>query len=86
MHQIITPMPKPKTSANSNIPEGFKVRVILPGAIIHLLTAAEPAIQTSNGKITSASLDIIPNTEHGDSIGFIDWSAVSAVSWRKTSV
>jgi hypothetical protein len=80
-------MSKPKTSANSNIPEGFKVRIFLPGAVIHVLTASEPQIiRDEQDRIISAHLDIIPNTEHGDSIGFIDWSAVIAVSWRQTNV
>lgn len=77
-------MPKPKSTSNSDIPPGFKVRIIIHGAIIHSLAASEPVIESSDGKITHASLDIIPGTDHGDSIGFIRWEDVSAITWRKT--
>jgi hypothetical protein len=30
-----------------------------------------------------AGLDLIHDTEHGDTVGFIDWPAVTAVTWRR---
>lgn len=61
----------------------FKVRVVIQGAaILHLASATEPR-RWDDGEWTA---DWLNDPEKGDSIGFIDWHTVAAVTWRWTGV
>jgi hypothetical protein len=56
----------------------YKVRVVFPGgAILHLAARNEPT-QTPDGW----HADWIDDHRYGDTIGFIEWRHVSAVTWR----
>jgi hypothetical protein len=76
-------MTKPKTVDECGIGPFWKVRVCLHGAILHLASRTEPVLRMSDGRPAAVELDPIVDTEHGDTIGFIDWPVVTAVTWRK---
>jgi hypothetical protein len=75
-------MSKAKTAAELGI-EGFKVRVVVHGALLHVLSATEPVVTHAGGIVQHVQWAPIEGTEHGDTIGFIRWADVTAVTWRK---
>jgi hypothetical protein len=71
-------MPKPKSATDSNLPPHWKIRIHIRGSgIIHAISETEP-------RVHGAGLDWTPitGTEHGDTIGHLDWSDVAAATWR----
>lgn len=80
-------MSKPRT-ANDHTPlPHWKVRIAMRGGhAIHVLSATKPGVRTIiEGEaviIDNVMMEPIENTEHGDTLGFIDWREVAAVSWR----
>ena len=64
-------------------PPLWRVRVCLPGSIVHLTSRTEPDPYMFNGRIHSVTMELVTDTpESGDTIGFIDWPAVVALTWR----
>lgn len=55
----------------------YKVRVVLPGALLHLASKVEPEKGPDGWHA-----DWIDDHRYGDTAGFIDWHAVVAVTWR----
>lgn len=60
----------------------WKVRVVLPGVVLHFLSRTRPHLAPV-WRETGPMWDLVENTIHGDSIGMLDWSAVVAITWRK---
>jgi len=61
----------------------WRVRLFMRGGgVIHLLSHIEPEVEHSCGQIVHIIFDPINSSEHSDTIGFIDWKEVAAVSWR----
>jgi hypothetical protein len=66
----------------------YKVRIVLPGALLHLASKDEPRVTDwqapeeqqwrGNGWVA----DWIDDHRYGDTIGFIDWNQVMAITWR----
>ncbi len=77
-------MSAPKRANDINCPPCFKVRVVMRGGgLIHLLSKTEPKVEMhSNGGIAGVAMELILDTEHGDTPGFIDWRECSAITWR----
>ncbi len=75
-------MTRPKTKEEFGV-DGFKVRVVVDGAIIHVLSRTEPRVDASGRHVLGVEWDLITGTEHGDTVGFIRWESVSAISWRR---
>jgi hypothetical protein len=74
---------KAKKAAEPGV-EGYRVRIVMHAALLHVLSATEPVVTVSaSGQVTTVSWTAIEGTEHGDTIGFIRWSEVTAISWRK---
>jgi hypothetical protein len=73
----------PTRSTKAQIrPPLWRVRVCLPD-IIHLVSATEPIVHMRNGRISDVTMELVTDAPGcGDTVGFIDWSAVVAVSWR----
>jgi hypothetical protein len=61
----------------------YKVRVVLPGAILHLASKDEPAeIPAIWGQDGHWHADWMDDHRYGDTVGFIDWNQVTAITWR----
>ena len=76
-------MTKAKTEADCGIGPFWKVRVFFTGGGLHLASRTEPVMHMQDGKVASVDLDLIEGTEHGDTVGFVDWTAAVMVTWRK---
>jgi len=77
---------KAKSFKRMNLPACWKVRVYMRGGgVIHLVAKTEPAkTENDDGQIVHVEADWIKNTNHGDTIAFIDWTEASALTWRYT--
>jgi hypothetical protein len=61
----------------------WRVRVCLPGSIIHLTSLTEPDVHMLNGRIHSVTMELVTGApDSGDTIGFIDWPSVIGLTWR----
>lgn len=60
----------------------YKVRVVFQGAIIHLASTTEPAQDHISGQWLA---DWIEDSSYGDTIGFIDWESILAITWREVN-
>ncbi len=78
-------MTPPKSAKAAGLDPHFKVRVVIPGAILHLASRNEPRlIRQPGGRLDHVDADWIADHPYGDTLGFIDWSEVSAITWRWT--
>ena len=76
-------MAKPKRANEMGLPPHWKVRVFLSGGgSFYLASLREPELVFKDGHLIGAEWELITGSEHGDTIGFLDWSAVTAVTWR----
>jgi hypothetical protein len=76
-------MTKPKTAAEIGF-RCWKVRVVVPNAVLHVLSRTEPKVLiAADGRIASVDWDPVSGHNDGDTIGYVQWSAVTAVSWRE---
>jgi hypothetical protein len=73
-------MTKPKQASESGLSPHYKVRVVLPGALLHVASWTEPEIRPDVQ--TAVRADWIADPAYGDTIGFIDWTKVLAITWR----
>ena len=76
-------MPRAKTEAEIGM-AGWKVRVVVGGAILHVFSKTEPVVRGSGTLIDAVEWTVVEGTEYGDTVGFIRWADVSAVTWRHT--
>ena len=76
-------MSKPKRANDSNLCAHWKVRIWIKGCgILHVISKTEPIVSSCASGVESVALDYITDTEHGDTVGYIDWREVGAVTWR----
>ena len=75
-------MPKPKTAEECGMDPHWKVRIYLPGGILYVISRTEPVVHIGGKRLAHVELDVIEGTDHGDTIGFMDWEAVLGVTWR----
>jgi hypothetical protein len=72
----VSAYPKPTTSKRAGRGRpNWRVRVSFNGSIIHLTSFTEPVGRVGN----------VNTPESGDTVGFIDWPAVVAVTWRRNN-
>jgi hypothetical protein len=63
----------------------WKVRLVIRGALIHAASRTEPQIESVTVLGTVERVvhgDWIEHPDYGDTIGYVDWRELSAVSWR----
>jgi len=72
-------MTKPVSATANGLQPHYKIRIAIPGALIHTASHTEPT--WANGELTA---DWINDHRYGDTLGHIDWSTVAAVTWRWT--
>jgi hypothetical protein len=56
----------------------WKIRVVLPGAILHLASSTNPVWLGDELEYTP-----IESPLYGDTVGHLDWTATLAVTWRE---
>ncbi len=62
----------------------WRVRLAVSGLAIHCLSSTEPSAERdATGALVSLKWSPVSGTQDGDTVGFIDWRAVTAVSWRR---
>jgi len=76
---------KAKTAKDMGLGEAWKVRVHMRGSgMIHVLSRTEPEVELGvTGLVGQLCWEPIVDTAHGDTIGYINWDEVSAVTWRR---
>lgn len=57
----------------------YKVRVVVGNFALHFASWDEP---TFDHESNAWGADWIKHPEYGDEMGYIDWSAISAITWR----
>lgn len=69
-----------RSSEKPRLLSHYKVRAVFTGGgMVHLASWSEPT-RSLNSQAWEA--EWISDPDYGDTIGCIDWSAVSAVTWR----
>jgi hypothetical protein len=76
-------MTKPISATEQGLKPHYKVRVVLPAAILHVASWTEP--RCVNHQTRRYEAEWITDPLYGDSIGFINWHRVVAVTWRWAS-
>lgn len=74
----------PRRTAQPDEEQFYRVRVVVPGALLHLACRTEPRlIRDSLGRLQSVEAAWINGEpDKGDTIGLIRWSEVTAITWR----
>jgi hypothetical protein len=80
-------MTRPIKASENGLEPHYKVRVVLPNALLHLASRDEPRVERDVDGVVSLGLayvfaDWIADEEYGDTIGYIDWPSVTAITWR----
>jgi hypothetical protein len=73
---------KKSSSGGGGLEPHWKVRVAVPGALLHLASRTEPVPQWAASRLGGVEADWVTGPEYGDTIGFIDWKSVTAITWR----
>ena len=75
-------MTKPISASEQGLKPHYKVQVVLPNALLHLASWTEPKIDQD--LTTRVAGDWIDDPQYRDSIGLINWEAITAITWRWT--
>jgi hypothetical protein len=78
-------MPRAMKASDNGLESHYKVRVVISGAILHLASWNEPRVtysDDSNDYVKKVTAEWINDPAYGDTIGYIDWPEVRAVTWR----
>jgi hypothetical protein len=71
------------TQAVDDQPTFWRVRVCMPGSILHFTSSTEPVVQMRDGRVGDVTMELLTTTQHrGDTVGFIDWPVVTGLTWR----
>jgi hypothetical protein len=62
----------------------WHVRVVLGGAVLYLASRTEPQVTIGpmSGKVCKVSADWLTDPGRGDTLAYIDWEAVDAITCR----
>ncbi|HEY8865019.1 MAG TPA: hypothetical protein VIO37_12775 [Candidatus Dormibacteraeota bacterium] len=74
------------TTRQLSDPTLVKVRVIFAGgAILHLVARDEPEVVRVKSHIDFVKADWVggADVDAGDTLGYVDWAQVVAVTWRR---
>ena len=75
-------MTRRQRASEQGLEPHFKVRLVLPGALIHLASQTEPRWGVDGDGQRVLLADWIEDPDYGDTIISIDWSAVVAATAR----
>lgn len=68
----------------NSAPDYWKVRLAIAGGLIHVASRTQPKVVLDHGRLVQVEMDLLEGPQYGDTIGYIDWTAVKAVTWRQT--
>jgi hypothetical protein len=77
-------MAKPIKASEVGLESHYKVRIVMHGAILYVASRSKPkVILDGNEHIRGVRADWVgDDPAYGDTIGYIDWPEVRAVTWR----
>lgn len=81
-------MPRAMKASEPGLESHYKVRVVLPGVILHLASSTAPELRWGSdiglegAPLEAVDAEWIEDADYGDTIGFIDWAKVVAITWR----
>jgi hypothetical protein len=75
-------MPRRRSASSQGLKPHYKVRVVLPGAMLHLAAWDEPHRGEDFEGRAAWVASWIKDPRYGDAIGWIDWSKLRAITWR----
>lgn len=75
-------MPARTTSDQAGLTPHYRVQVALSDVLLHFASWSPPVLQYQMGELVDVSADWITDSDYGDTIGYIDWTAVTDVTWR----
>jgi hypothetical protein len=78
-------MTKPINGTHNGMPY-WRVRVGLPGFVLHPASSIEPKVLRGATGVTDVQADWIEDPTCGDTLGFIDWAVVTSITWRLSGV
>jgi hypothetical protein len=73
-------MTKPISASEQGLKPYYRVRVVPPNALLHLTSWTEPKIDQDLP--TRLEGDWIDDHQYRDTIGLINWEAITAITWR----
>ena len=76
-------MTKAISASEQGLKPNYNVRVARPGALHHLASWTEPTI-IGGSCDTRVEADWSVDHKYGDTMGLINWEAITAVAWRWT--
>lgn len=71
-------MPR-RLATESGLEPHWKIRVALPGSLVHLASSTEPRWVYSIGVLEWTPIE---GADYGDTVGIIRWDQAIAVTWR----
>jgi hypothetical protein len=78
----------PDFDAPTKLASHYKITIALPCGLLHVASWNMPIVRTSDvmtgiERISYVDADWITDPDYGESIGWIDWSIVQAITWRR---
>jgi hypothetical protein len=73
-------MTEPISASEQGLKPHYRVRVVLPNALLHLASWTEPKIDQD--LTTRGGGDWIDDRQYRNTIGLINWEAITAITWR----
>jgi hypothetical protein len=74
-------MTKPISASEQGLKPHYRVRVVLPNALLHLASWTEAKIdQDLTTRVEGGWID---DHQYRDTIGLINWEAITAITWRR---
>lgn len=83
------PRRKRATKVAQAVPAGalvYRVRLVIPGSVLHVVSATRPVVRVEGDAITSVDWMPLVDSELGDTVAFIRWEDVSALAWRPARI
>lgn len=76
-------MPAPKQATPNGLKPHYKVRVVFPGALIHVAAWTEPEVTLNGDGSVTVVADWVSHPDYGDTMSpMFDWTKAVAVTWR----
>lgn len=78
-------MPRARASDKNSGTVFYRARVGWRGGVVHLASRTQPIVKLNRGRLVSCEMDLIEDSDEGDTVGFIDWQEVTVLTWRASA-